>query len=367
MGIVPEDRHQALRFQRVLMAAVAYLLWIGVSAYLFWLELIVIPAWVMGCYYLGMIATNLFFLVLIRTGFNLRLRDPSMTLIQILIAVAWAMVLVGAAEAAARGVLLLLFFSAFFFGVFRLTTVDFLGLTVYACLLYGGLIFMQSPRLSPEELRLEIVQLVVVAVVLLWMSFMGGYVATLRARLREATRRDDLTGAHNRRAITRDLEQALGEVAGEGKTLSVVLLDIDHFKSINDQYGHMVGDEILREFVERIQQHLRGEDFMADLAANADSGFGRFGGEEFLVVLPGTDAAGARRCGERLRDAVARSPFVTEGGKRIPVTVSAGVAEWRPGEDLVGLLGRADRALYASKQNGRDQVSVHEWETAASP
>jgi len=163
---------------------------------------------------------------------------------------------------------------------------------------------------------------------------------------------DPLTGLHNRRYINSRLRQALSSAHNGGAPVSVLIADIDHFKSINDLYGHEAGDVVLRDFAERIEDAMRA----LDLAS-------RYGGEEFLVLMPGAGLAEARVAGERLRSVVADKPFLLEDGTDIAVTVSVGLAQAQPGETLEMLLRRADTALYTAKHEGRNQVQA---DTAAA-
>ncbi|MBO6766161.1 PleD family two-component system response regulator [Maricaulis sp.] len=158
---------------------------------------------------------------------------------------------------------------------------------------------------------------------------------------------DPLTGLHNRRYINSRLRQALASADNGGAPVSVVIADIDHFKSINDLYGHEAGDIVLREFAERIQKAMRA----LDLAS-------RYGGEEFLVLMPAAGLAEARIAAERLRGVVADAPFLLEDGTDIAVTVSVGLAQALPGEGVEAVLRRADQALYTAKNEGRNQVQV---------
>jgi diguanylate cyclase len=166
--------------------------------------------------------------------------------------------------------------------------------------------------------------------------------------LSEMSRTDHLSGLLNRRCWEEAVAAEFERCARTGACASLLMLDIDHFKSINDTFGHAAGDAVLHELPSIAGQGLRGVDV-----------FGRFGGEEFLLVLPGTDIEGARLVAERVRAAVEAAQFPgMPAGRR--VTVTLGVAERAPGEDTKSLLNRADRALYAGKGAGRNRVEVDE-------
>lgn len=362
--LIPDEPKQALRCRRILLAGVAYAVWVVLGYFLYAIGLLRIGAVDLAWYVLAIVASNALFFLLVRTGFNLRFQDPSMTFTQIAVSIFFAMWFVAVVEPRARGMTLLLFVSGLFFGVFRLRTREFLALALLALGLYAALIIWEAQMrvVTGRELQVEIARAVVLGAVLLWMAFMGGYVARLRADLRAAVRRiklmahtDHLTGAENRRAITEALRSAMAEASNAGTSLSLALFDIDHFKQVNDQYGHMVGDEVLREIVHRAEQSLRSSDLLA--RGSWPGALGRFGGEEFLLVFRGTELEGARRAAERIRRAVADEPFETEAGP-VRVTVSLAVAEWQPGEGEIDFLRRTDRALYRAKEEGRNRVCV---------
>lgn len=158
---------------------------------------------------------------------------------------------------------------------------------------------------------------------------------------------DELTGVYNRRYVEQHLARQISHSGDNDARLSVMMMDLDKFKRINDEHGHAVGDDVLRAFTKRAREQLRGVDLV-----------GRIGGEEFVVVMPETCAEAARIAAERLREAVAGEPFATGGGP-VQATVSIGVAEIVTRRDTPrSLLERADAALYASKRNGRDRVTV---------
>lgn len=165
---------------------------------------------------------------------------------------------------------------------------------------------------------------------------------------------DGLTGCLNRSTTDALLAHELRRARREGyesRPVAFVLLDLDHFKQVNDRHGHRTGDAVLQAFVAIARQRLRGSDAL-----------GRTGGEEFGLVLPGTDAEGARVLLEAIRQAVAAAPLVTdEVGRPVRVTVSAGIAVAAPDSTISAerLYGRADQALYEAKHGGRNRVEVY--------
>lgn len=167
------------------------------------------------------------------------------------------------------------------------------------------------------------------------------------AQLHEIAIRDYLTGCFNRRHFYALAEPELARARRHGTALSLLIFDLDHFKQINDTYGHACGDAVLCQTVEVIQGRLRISDVLA-----------RIGGEEFVVLLPATGIDQARLLAERLRQAIAEHPF-EHGSQRIPVTASWGVATARSSDTNVDmLLDRADRGLYLAKHHGRNQVGL---------
>ena len=176
----------------------------------------------------------------------------------------------------------------------------------------------------------------------------------LQDRLQESYRRslslaltDELTGLYNRRYLFAHLDELIGRVQQDGISAAVLVFDIDHFKLVNDSYGHPAGDYVLRELAARAMNSVRSVDLVA-----------RLGGEEFVVVMPETDLSIATAVAERLRAAVAREPFLLrEIGERLSVTISVGVTAARNGgDDRDRMLKRADDALYAAKTRGRNCV-----------
>lgn len=182
---------------------------------------------------------------------------------------------------------------------------------------------------------------------------MGSQMNSLQGELAEAqavAESDPLTGLANRRAFQSRLAKAMTQSATEGTPLSVAFCDIDHFKSINDNHGHDTGDRILKMVAEALVEGV-GEDAFV----------GRFGGEEFLVLFDGIMARRAAMRIDEVRDELSGRHLVskTTGEPLGTVTFSAGVAQWREGEDDGGMLRRADEALYSAKNAGRNRVIIH--------
>ncbi|GLQ57508.1 PleD family two-component system response regulator [Devosia nitrariae] len=157
---------------------------------------------------------------------------------------------------------------------------------------------------------------------------------------------DELTGLYNRRYFDRHLAVMLGKAQAQDRELAVMLLDIDHFKSVNDTHGHDAGDAVLKEFAQRLRRNIRG----VDLAC-------RFGGEEFVVLMPDTDHRQAEAVAERVRNAMAERPFEVGTVLELTLTVSVGVSLNEHDHDTPEtLLKRADIALYRAKREGRNRV-----------
>lgn len=175
-----------------------------------------------------------------------------------------------------------------------------------------------------------------------------------RARLVRSGFTDVLTGWHNRRYLAMRINEELARAQRDHTSLVCLMLDVDHFKQVNDNWGHSAGDAVLRELAQRIETQVR----ISDIAA-------RYGGEEFVVLLPNTEVESATLLADRVRTAIAESPIELPCGETVSITVSIGIAIVQPAEDesdlkTVGdaLIARADVALYAAKSAGRNRVIV---------
>jgi two-component system cell cycle response regulator len=178
----------------------------------------------------------------------------------------------------------------------------------------------------------------------------GDFLRNTLDRSLELAITDPLTNLNNRRFLDHHLNLAMARhIRGAGEdVVSVLMLDIDFFKRVNDTYGHDAGDEVIREFARRLSLNVRAIDMPC-----------RFGGEEFVVLMPGTDQPDALHIAERVRSQVADIPFVLTDGRSLDVTVSVGVATSRGlGDSPEGLLKRADEGVYEAKQSGRNRVIV---------
>ena len=373
MVMLPKlDARQRLRLRRFKMAMASYVMWVSLGVFAYVTGNLHISREVLFVVLGGIALTNLYFYVMIRSGLNKRLGDPSMTVQQITLAFCWVLVLmVGSSEV--RGAMMMVYVVTLLFGIFRLTRRGFFAMTAFALGGYMVVVYADY-KLFPDRFdgSQEALRTMILAASLLWCSWFANYVArlkeSLRSRnteLREAVTstsrmatRDHLTQSFNRRYMMECLSREKARAERSGSNFSVCIFDLDHFKKLNDQHGHLVGDQVLTAFAYLARQALRATDVI-DLDGEGRC-FGRFGGEEFICLLPSTNEDGARKCAERLRKETAESEF--ESG--VSVTLSAGVAEFLPGESVADTLQRADEALYLAKQTGRNRVACASGMTA---
>lgn len=212
--------------------------------------------------------------------------------------------------------------------------------------------------MTPEPVNLLTFLTFSVMVVLVTFGFVLMLNFRLASDLQLLATHDALTGALNRRGFEEIGRQVYAHFQRSGGRMALLLLDIDHFKSVNDRYGHPVGDAVLRELTGIAHQAIRAEDC-----------FARYGGEEFCVLLPGADEALAKASAERLRQLFAATAVPCGKGEGVRCTVSIGIADTRHGGcGFESLIAAADRALYQAKQSGRDRVvCVSELADAALP
>lgn len=367
LNIYPQnDAEQALRLKRFFMAAASYALWLALAFVCYLGGVLVVAPDLLVPTVAGVLLTNVLFYTVIRSDLNKRFRDPSLTQAQITVAMCWVLVLMFTSNEY-RGLTLTVYIMTMLFGVFQLDRREFITLSVFAFLGYLGIVAVEymfyNERFDPV---IEALRVMVLAGLLGWVSFFGAYVSELKRKLRErnvalreavdeignVARRDHLTQAYNRRYIMEALAREKARADRSRTPFCVVIVDLDHFKTINDRYGHLSGDRVLMAFAERTLGTLRGMD-VTDLEDRVRT-FGRYGGEEFIVILPSTRVADAQRCADRIRTVTAEQPF----DNVFHVTLSAGVAEYQAGESVEDTLRRADAALYSAKTSGRNRVVV---------
>ena len=355
--LLTSDRRQR---QRLAMAGLASLLMIccmlamHIVAAAGLADAQLVNAWTVMC-----VAGLVVVYALIRSGYSLRFKDPSLTRAQILYAIACnavAYVIAGPA----RGIALPILAVVMMFGMFGLTPRQMIGVMVYALVAFGVAGGVVEWRSEPGHSQaLSLAYAVMIVVVLLSSTFLTRRVQSTREHLRrqryelaqaveqirQLATHDDLTGLPNRRYMLEMMHLEVLRARRSGLPLLLAQLDVDHFKSVNDTYGHAAGDLALQAFARTVRESVRACDVLA-----------RWGGEEFVLLLCNTPPVPARELLERVRQAVATQHLARPGQPPVQLTVSIGVACLRTGESLKEALERADRALYSAKAAGRDRV-----------
>ena len=356
-SIIPkDDSKQALRLRRFFMTLAIYIFNISLSYFAYWAGILDLQA--LYGFWIILLSIIMILYIVFRTGLNLRMSDPSLTSIQM--CVACLVVMYGIYYGhEIRGVLFSMYILILLFGTFRLYTSQFLFISAFALLTYGiDIVLLNIFRSQNINLKIEYLQWFGLAIVLISVSFIGGNISSIRRELsvsrkklqssltviREMAIHDDLTGFYNRSHLMDLIESENNRSVRTGSVFSLVMMDIDKFKKINDTYGHQIGDQVLRTFAAVIRSILRKTDFC-----------GRYGGEEFLIVLTQTDLQAAKLFAERIRDCVENS-FFPDLGPDSRVTVSIGLAEHRMQENIEKTISLADESLYKAKKRGRNRV-----------
>ena len=314
-----------------------------------------------ACLYLtaAALAVTLAFYGLLRSGLNQRLPDPSMTEPQTWASIAflaWGYLIGGPG----RPVALLLLVAILMFNMSTTTYRQLVRASVLAAALFGGVMWRvaQLEGASAESGALQWVFYCVLVLVLITQCLLVAQMARLRteamchqaelkdalARIRELATHDDLTGLFNRRHMLERLNNEKHRSIRSGRSFCLAMIDIDHFKRVNDQFGHGTGDQVLGSVSNTIAAGLRETDVVA-----------RWGGEEFLVMFTDTDPGTAERVLMRIQSALTHTTLA-EDAPRLRVTFSAGVTAYQPDEMLTRTIDRADRALYAAKAAGRARI-----------
>jgi len=357
--ILGVDRNQRVRVTQSLVATMVYLClsvitWLGV-----WLG--VIPLLPAAALTLAVLGGSALFYAAIRGGYNLRLAaDPALTQVQGVFCV-----LAGSAAYAVagpiRGAMLMALLAGQVFGVFALAPVQArrmgslavltLGLTMSFCS------YHEPTRYPPRE---ELLHFLLVALMMPTIGWLAGKLSGIRNKLRQQkaqleralaqnrllATQDELTGLSNRRHMTALMTAERARQQRNRSPISMVLMDIDHFKRVNDACGHQAGDQVLQIFADVITHSLRAGDALA-----------RWGGEEFLLMLPNTAAEDALVCVERMRGQLAARNF-DHIAPRLAVTFSAGIGVCSVEDRMDVIVERADRAMYRAKTAGRNRTVV---------
>ena len=357
--ILGHERKQQLRISRSLTAAFVFLACIGLQIYAYrhgfmeaqyvWRLSIVI------------LVNVVFWYALLRSGLNLRFRDPALTLPQVLSAltiITYAYSVTGRIH----GSIMMLLTLVQVFGIFNMSQRDSRLAGFYSLGLMGCAMVYKTLT-DPENYpyQVELAHFILIAAILPTISSLAGQLNSMRMRLQSQknelaqalTRiqilatRDELTGLFNRRHMMEVLTQHQKRLIRSGHhRFCLALLDIDHFKRINDTHGHGVGDEVLREFAATLQRALRDTDVLA-----------RWGGEEFLLLINDTSPELANIGLERARDMLAAAPLLAHMPD-LRVTFSAGLTGYDDVEELSICIERADQALYRAKAEGRNRTVI---------
>jgi diguanylate cyclase (GGDEF)-like protein len=358
---------QPLLLKRFAMAFASYALMIAVI----WLMLLFdlyqtpLPQVLIGT---GLVLfSQLVIFVWLRSGYNLKLRDPSLTEVQVLLGLCWLTYLLSHISNG-RGTLLMIYVLILLFGVFQLKPWVFARCAAFAFCSFAGLNLWEAYQQHLAEPALALLQVIALFFVLVWLYLFASYIQslsklmrnrrfalqahqdTLRGMMRQLEAQaatDELTGLFNRRHFLQVAGRELAALA-QGQQHGLALIDLDYFKRINDTYGHAVGDRVLQTFAAVAQSCLRDGDILA-----------RYGGEEFVLLLPNTDVDQFSACCERLREAFARAEPV--GVQVNSLSLSAGMTLLSNKDALDEALLRADQALYRAKRDGRNRCAAA-WE-----
>lgn len=343
------DAHvKAVRMRRFGMASSTYALGLGLLILCWHLDLF--PGAALVTVAVLFLVINLGLLAAFVNGWNQRFQDPSLTALQVCLGVTMVAVILTLGPSI-QFVAASFYSVLFVFGMLKLSARELAGAGVYVTASFcSATLIRQHLYGDVLDLRVELVGAALVIASSVWFAIAASYISSLRARLRESLEeikqlatRDAVTGLSNRRQIDLDLEAAINHAKCYGTPLCVAMIDVDHFKSVNDRFGHACGDEVLRAVANCLGSSLRSGDRL-----------GRFGGEEFLLILPLVPMAQASTLVERLRSSVEALRVLPDG--ELAVTASFGLSAWRGDESAASLIRRTDQALYRAKDEGRNRV-----------
>lgn len=358
--ITSDNKKQQVRIKRVIQAMGSALIQLVITVILFFgggfrlssnefLELT-------GCLWVG----HIIFYVLIRTGFNRRFSDPSLTLAQVVWAISCTLIILYFMDRY-RFLMLPFLLLILIFGAFKLTARQYMFIAGFIIAGYAavtGMIYINYPEIfQPKD---EFIGGMVFLLTIIPFSLVGSEISRLRLRLHKRNAKlvetmqkvekmastDELTELINRREMMFLLNRQKAQ-SDRGKTcFCVCFFDIDNFKIVNDTFGHQVGDIVLKRFAQKTKETIRAADLLA-----------RFGGEEFLLLAGDSDLKAAKVVSQRIRNSVMNIDF-SDITPDLTVTVSVGIAQFRPKEEISSLLSRSDKALYLAKSSGRNCVKL---------
>lgn len=361
-----DDTRQQLRIRRFFMSVALYGLCcvpIGLSVYHGIMPLRVMLIW-FGASALG----NLVMYLTMRLGYNTRFADPSLTVPQLVFAISMVFYLQIYAGPA-RAAFLMVLMVAFVFGCFKLDTRQLVGLSLLAILTYALTLPIIS-RVEGSQFRpaIELTLWVTFSVFIPALAVLAGSVSEIRKKLASTNKlladavrkvtdlatRDELTGAYNRRHLLEMLTHEKHRTDRGGGAFCICLIDLDHFKRVNDTYGHCAGDAVLKGLTDTVHAAMRNTDL-----------FARYGGEEFILFLPQTSLELAKLCIERIMKAMQAVSF--EGlPPDFRITMSVGIAQYYLPEDIATMIERVDTALYDAKRRGRNRIELAKFSPCAA-
>lgn len=369
----PKDSNTRLRLRRQRMALYSFaLIWLGIVV---GIELSIFdPSIPHTPIFIALYASNALVYLLIRSGLSLRLNDPSLTIPQMMLATL-AITVILHYTSDIRGAMQSIYFMVMTFGVFALDRLRMFAMSLFILASYTALVtyeWMVYPQSQIFGITFGL--WMILALGLVWFVYVGGYIYNLQQRIREQRQtlrdnqqrltdtnaqlhkamtrleeiavRDELTGLFNRRHFLARLDEELSRAERGGTRLHIALIDLDHFKEVNDAHGHQVGDLVLRKFADVAQRELRRSDVVA-----------RYGGEEFIALFAEGESGDIAQVLERLRIDFARA-CVRDINPEMTVTLSAGLAAWHEGDTPDSIIQRADQALYRAKADGRNRLVV---------
>ncbi len=352
------DSKQTLRMLRHLAAVASLFVFTLLAVFFFYNNLFSIDKTTFNSILIFFWSGVFIFTVILRSGLNKKYSDPSLTVPQMLWGTCFLLTITYLLNEW-RGLMLMAFFGMLSFGFFKLKFREFLSVGLFAILGYT-LIILYIFLYEPERIKinLEVAQLLAFTSTVLVMLYTGSAIHRLRERtkkqyvaLQEALEinkklatTDDLTGLYNRRYFMEKLKQQKALSERNNLDFVIVYCDLDHFKHINDTFGHHTGDAVLIKFSEIIKTSIREIDYAA-----------RFGGEEFVCLLVDTDLANAIKVTERIRESLESYNF-NDIAPSLLATVSIGIANYQEFNTIQETLMGADNRMYRAKQLGRNRV-----------